>query len=178
MSDRRNRLAAAVMAGRLITDELKGRAEREELAALMTDEDIKQTPVRDAEGLDLGKATLCGGKEKAKVTDDRALLEWVTANRPDQLRPVVEPAYIKALLKAAEKEGVAVDEGTGEVIPGIELVETGAYVTVTPNQAARDRMSELIHDTGLLQLTTARRVVEAQAPIEFAGLDDEEASPW
>jgi hypothetical protein len=41
-------------------------------------------------------------------------------------------------------------------------------------------MSELIHDSGLLQLTKARRVV-AELPAEptysFEGLEDEE-SPW
>jgi len=181
MSDRRNALGVAIMAGKLIGDELKGKAEREELAKIMAAEDSKQTVVRDAEDTELGKATLCGGDDKAKVVDEQKLLAWVKANRPDQLCEIVEPAYIKALLKVADKEGVAVDETTGEAIPGIEIVETTAYVTVTPNATAKDRMAELIHDSGLLQLTKARRVVAELPPapvVPFEGLDDEEDSPW
>jgi hypothetical protein len=181
VSDRRNELAVAIMAGKLIADELKGTAERAEIAKLMADEDDKQKVVRDADGVELGKATLCGGKEKAKVTDELALLKWVQANRPDQIRSIVEPAYVKAVLKQADKDGAAVDEATGEVIPGIELVVTGSYVTVTPNETAKERMSELVHESGLLQLTKARRVVPElpQAPVvAFDGLDEEEPSPW
>jgi len=181
MSDRRNQLAVAVMAGKLITDHLKGDAEREELVQILAAEDSGRVPVRDADGVELGTATLCGGKEKAKVVDEDALLAWVKEHRPDQLRQVVEPAYVKALLKQADTEGAAADETTGEVIPGIEFVETNAYVSVKPNQLAKDRMGELVTESGLLQLTKARRVVEAApaAPtVAFEGLDDEEPSPW
>jgi hypothetical protein len=181
VSDRRNELAVAIMAGKLLTDGLKGTAERAELAELMAAEDRPKATVRDADDVELGTATLCGGKEKAKVVDELALLAWVKENRPDQLRSIVEPAYVKALLKIADAEGVAVDEETGEVIPGIELVETGTYVTVKPNDLARERMDALVAESGLLQLTKARRVVAELPAVEgpaFAGLDDEEASPW
>ncbi len=181
MSDRRNELAVAIMAGTLITGELKARSERAELVKIMAADDIQQAPVRDADGVELGKASLCGATAKAKVVDEEALLKWVKANRLDQLRTVVEPAYIKALLKLADAEGAAVDETTGEVIPGIEHVGGEPFVKVTPNALAKDRMSELIHESGLLQLTKARRVV-AELPPEptfaFEGLDDEEPSPW
>jgi len=181
MSDRRNALAVAVMAGKLITDELKGRAERAELVEILSGDDVQQAPVRDVDGVELGKVSLCGGTAKAKVVDEAALLRWVKANRSDQIREVVEPAFVRAVLKAAEAEGVAVDESTGEVIPGIEAVEGDPYVKVTPNATAKDRMAELIHESGLLGLTSARRVVEELPPaptFAFEGLDDEEPSPW
>lgn len=183
MTDRRNQLAVAIIAGKLIADGLKGEAEREELAQILAAEDSGRVPVRDADGIELGSATLCGGKgkKKAKVTDELALLRWVQKNRRDQIREVVEDAYVKALLKIANKEGVAVDETTGEVIPGIEFVESNAYVSVTPNSAAQERMAELIRESGLLQLTKARRVVEelpAAPTVAFDGLEDTEASPW
>jgi hypothetical protein len=181
VSDRKNQLATAILAGKLLADGLKGTAERAELAELMADDDDKQKPIRDAEGTELGTATLSGGKEQAKVTNEAELLEWVKVNRPDQLRQVVEPAYVKALLNAADKEGAAVDETTGEVIPGIEVETTKAFVNIRPNDLARERMAALVAESGLLQLTKARRVV-AEAPViegpAFAGLDDEEESPW
>lgn len=180
MTDRRNQLGVALVAGKLITDSLKGGAEREELAQILAADDTAKVPVRDADGVELGTAILCGGKDKAKVTDELALLAWVKENRPDQLRQIVEPAYIKALLKQADAEGAAADEETGEIIPGIEIVETGSYVSVKPNELARDRMAELIHDSGLLQLTKARRVVAELPPapvVAFEGLDEED-SPW
>jgi len=181
MTDRRNQLGVALIAGKLITDNLKGQAEREELAGILADDDTAKVPVRDADGVELGTATLCGGREKAKVVNEAALLAWVKEHRPDQLRQVVEPAYIKALLKQADTEGAAADETTGEVIPGIEFVESNAYVSVKPNDLARERMAELIHESGLLQLTKARRVVEelpAAPTVAFDGLEDTEASPW
>lgn len=185
MTERRNALAVAIMAGTLITSELKGRAERAELVEIMTADDVEQVPVRDADGVDLGKASLCAATARAKVVDEAALLAWVKARRPDQIREIVEPAYVKSLLKQFDAEGAAADEVTGEVIPGIEAVEGSPYVKVTPNGAARERMSELIHESGLLQLTTARRVVDPEpepAPMAktfvIEGLDDEEPAPW
>lgn len=178
MSDRRNELAVAVMAGKLITDQLKGRAERAELVEILADADVQQAPVRDVDGVDLGKVSLCGGAAKAKVVDEVALLRWVKKNRPDQIREVVEPAYIRALLKEVDAEGVAADEKTGEVIPGMELVQGEPFVKVTPNSVAKDRMGELVRESGLLQLTEARRVVAELPAITFDGLDDDEDSPW
>lgn len=181
MSDRKNRLAAAILAGKLLTDGLKGTTERAELAELMDDDDDKQKPIRDADGVELGTVTLTGGKEKATVTNEAALLEWVKVNRPDQLRSIVEPAYVKALLKQADKEGAAVDETTGEVIPGIDVETTNVSVSIRPNDLARERMGALVAESGLLQLTKARRVVAEMPAIEgpaFAGLDEEEESPW
>lgn len=183
MSDRRNALAVAIMAGTLITSELKSKDERAELLGIMTDDDVQQVPVRDADGVELGKASLCDATAKAKVVDEAALLAWVKENRPDQIRETVEPAYVKALLKAVDAEGVAADETTGEVIPGLELVDGKPFVKVTPNPVARDRMSELIGESGLLQLTKARRVVDVPEPdpvstFVIEGLDDEEPAPW
>lgn len=181
MSDRRNELAVAVMAGKLITDELKGRAERAELVEILAGADVQQAPVRDADGVELGKVSLCGGTAKAKVVDEAGLLRWVKANRPDQIREIVEPAYVRALLKEVDAEGAAVDQDTGEVIPGFELVQGEPFVKVTPNATSKDRMSALIHDSGLLQLTKARRVVAelpAEPSVTFEGLDDDEDMPW
>lgn len=177
---RRNDLAVAIMAGTLVSAELKLKAERSELVEIMSGEDIDKATVKDAEGNDLGTASLCDGKPKAKLVDEAALLTWVKKNRPEQVREIVEPAYIKALLKQFEADGDVADKTTGEAIPGFEMTEGSPYVRVTPNEAAKDRMADLVRDSGLLQLgaAPAAEQTERSEPFVIEGLDDEEPSPW
>jgi hypothetical protein len=180
MSDRRNELAVAIMASNLITGEMKARSERDELAEILENADVGAVPVRDADGVQLGTASLVGGKPTAKVIDEGAFLGWVKANHPDQVREIVDLAYRNKLMKAAESAGVGVDPSTGELIPGVEVGESKQYARVTPNTEARERIKGLIHKSGLLQLTEAAPIVEVRPEpvVGFAGLDDEEDSPW
>lgn len=178
MSRRRNELGVAIMAANLIATEMKARDERDELADLMKHQDIGAVPVRDADGTQLGTASLVGGKPKATVVDEAAFLGWVKANHPDQVREIVDLAYRTKLMKAAENAGDGIDPSTGELIPGIEVTEGRQYARVTPNGEARDRIKALIHRSGLLQLTEAAPVVEPRPEPEsvsgFAGLDDDD----
>jgi len=111
------------------------------------------------------KATLPGGMpigtvqrtEVAKRVDVNLdeLLPWVRRNRPDQILETVADAYIAHLVDVCKKRGVAVDETTGEIIPGVELRDGSSSFRVTPSKDGKayilQKLREL-SDIGILDL--------------------------
>lgn len=87
---------------------------------------------------DFGLVTYSRGKPTAVVTNERALLEWVRQRHPEMLLSRVNPAYIAALKRMAEREGVASDRDTGEVVPGIEIVNAGPGLRIVKDPDARE----------------------------------------
>jgi hypothetical protein len=75
-----------------------------------------------ADGTIVGAVTLAKAPVSASVTDPAAFLAWVMDNRPDEIVSTVRPSFQMAVLMAAKKRGVAVDQN-GEVIPGITVAE-------------------------------------------------------
>jgi hypothetical protein len=145
-------IAKRVVAAKLVGDEIKNieKAAKAELLKQMNDLGVRTLDVED-DGVKLAAISKAKGRTTATV-DESALLAWVKANRPDQIREVVEPAYINALKKLAEEHGAAVDEATGEVIPGIE-VETGdPTVSTRPTAEAKALMRDLLKGSSLLEL--------------------------
>lgn len=93
-----------------------------------------------------------------KVVDEMALLDWVRRNRPDELIEIVRPSFVEALKVSCREHGLPVDKTSGEVIPGIELVEGAAAYRPVVDEAARPmlraKLAELIAG-GLLELPSA-----------------------
>lgn len=83
------------------------------------------------------------------------LTAWVEKNRPDQLQTNVADAYLAHLMDQCKRLGHAVDETTGEIIPGIELVEGSSSFRITPSKEGREyilrKLAELA-DIGILDL--------------------------
>jgi hypothetical protein len=146
-------IAKRVVAAKLVGDEIKNieKAAKADLLEQMGDLGARTLDV-EADGVKLAVISKTAGKVAAKVVDEAALLKWVTANRPDQLRQVVHEAYVKSLLKSAAEQGDAVDEDTGEVIPGIEVTAGDPYVSARPTAEARARMKDLLAGSDLLEL--------------------------
>lgn len=150
-------LARTVMAAKLLTDLVKDMADsdRRALVDALASGDIERFTVRGADGTDLGKIVHVAGKPKAKVVDRAAFTAWVKANRPDQIREVVDAPYEKVVLKTATVEGIAVDTETGAAIPGIELVDSTGYISVRENDAARNIAKAAVVGHRLLSLGVA-----------------------
>lgn len=89
----------------------------------------------DHSNLVVGSVTYARGAASARVTDPGALLHWVKQNRPGEVVEKVRDSYLKALLITARKEGQAVDQRTGEVIPGIEVTAGDPVLKVVPEKA-------------------------------------------
>lgn len=107
---------------------------RIELRADMEPGDTKAATLDD--GTPLGKVSLTTGAKRPKVTDERALLEWVREHRPDEVVESVRSSFVNAMKESAKEYGAAVVESTGEVVPGIELCESDPYVMVRPASGA------------------------------------------
>lgn len=146
-------IAKRVVAAKLVGDEIKN-IEKDAKAELLEQMQALGVRTLDVEGDDdvkLAVVTKTAGRTTAKV-DESALLAWVKANRPDQLREVVAPAYIESLKKLAVEHGAAVDETTGEVIPGIEVDTSDPSVSTRPTADARALMRGLLKGSPLLEL--------------------------
>lgn len=111
------------------------------------------------------KATLPGGMPigtvqrtelaKSVNVNHTELLAWVRRNRPDQIEETVSPAYVAHLTAMCKTLGAAVDETTGEIIPGVELREGTSSFRVTPSDDGREyilRKLRELADIGILDL--------------------------
>lgn len=78
---------------------------------------------------DIGTVSLPVSKETVYVTDEQALVEWAKRDWPGEVVTVesIRPAFLKVLLEnvAVAAGEVAVDSGTGEIIPGLAVRVAG-----------------------------------------------------
>lgn len=75
------------------------------------------------------------------VTDMAAFTAWVAEHHPEEMvtpDPFVRASYLEYVKTSAKRNGKAIDERTGEVIPGIELRDGTAMYRVTPTDEGRD----------------------------------------
>lgn|GEM_PF-2068073 len=110
--------------------------------------------VTDAADNDMGTLTIGAPHWDAQVTNEAALLEWVTRNRPSEIVQMVRPAYINALKAQAEAnardpEGPGpypIDRDTGARIPGIEAARVPGTFTIRKTSEARQRATALLDE--------------------------------
>lgn len=107
------------------------------------------------DGTVIGAVAIGKPAETPVVTDDRALLAWVKANRPTEITESVNPAFVEVLKRQAKVHGHAFDHDTGEVIPGIGLRESSPSYRPTVDKTAvpllRQRLAEIVAG-GLFEL--------------------------
>lgn len=138
---------------------------KQDLAELMTVTDRKAVAVEfDGRVVKVGTVSFAEGKRaefKARVEDPGAFAEWAKAENPDavQLVPVVMPWFEQESLARAVY---------GEVIPGVEVVETEAgrpYISVRRDKsedAQAALMSALFADNAV----AARALLAIEPPVE------------
>lgn len=104
----------------------------------------------------LGAVTRTKISQSWAVVDDRALLEWAKRAHPEYVRTVtyVDERRIAALLDTAGQTSEPVDPETGEVIPGVELRQGGAYIRALPEPDVQKRITALV-ESGQLRLQDA-----------------------
>ena len=78
---------------------------------------------------DIGTVTLPVSKETIVVTDEAALVEWAKRDWPGEVVTVekIRPAFLRVLLEnvAVAAGEVAVDSGSGQIIPGLAVRPAG-----------------------------------------------------
>lgn len=180
-------LARAATAAKLVSDVVTdmAAADRAELQERMASDSMDSLTVKADNGSDLGKITYTPGAVKAEITDEAAFMAWVKANRPDQLRTIVDTEFRKAVVKKAAAEGDAFDPETGEVIPGITVSRSREYISVKPNATAKTMAKLALTDSRVLRLGSAPRaepmVVDTPSVDWGTELADDpwaESSPW
>lgn len=98
------------------------------------------------DGSRLGKVTKVRGRQTAAVVDEREFLTWVQTRYPTEIEPTVRPAFREKLLSSAKTHGLAVDETTGEVIPGIELTTGEPYISFRSERGSQELIAAHWHE--------------------------------
>lgn len=136
--------------------ELKDEARGELAAGLLPGDTI----AGKWDGRTVAKATMARGRARLVVTDEAALVEWLTANHPTELVVTINPAYLGALEERAKTLGFPVDSH-GEAVPGVALVEGDPYVSVRKEKGALGLVGEIMA-AGMLSLDG----IDAQQQLE------------
>ncbi|HEY9415038.1 MAG TPA: hypothetical protein VIQ30_09795, partial [Pseudonocardia sp.] len=93
---------------------------------------------------DIGTVSLPVSKESIHVTDEAALVEWAKRDWPGEVVTVekIRPAFLRVLLEsvAVAAGEVAVDSGSGEIIPGLAVRAGGTPLGLSfrPSTAAKE----------------------------------------
>lgn len=147
--------ARRAIAARLLEDAVKaeGKAAKLAIADAFAETGADRVRVTDDDGTDLGTVSRSRGRATAKVTDPDAFTAWVAAAHPEAIVTTVDPDWTARLLLSCKVSGDPVDPATGEVVPGVDLVEGAPSISARPTNAARDRMAALLAGTDLLGLT-------------------------
>lgn len=110
------------------------------------------------DGTVIGAVAIGKPAETPTVTDERALLAWVKANRPSEIVESVNPAFVEVLKRQAKAHGFAFVHDTGEVIPGVGLRTSSPSYRPTVDKdlvpMLRQRLAEIVAG-GLFELPAA-----------------------
>lgn len=111
---------------------------------------VERQGVTDAHGNRAGTIAWSEGRTTAKVTDAAALADWVAEHYPTEVHTVtvVRERFVQQMLDAAVAEGVAVDSGTGEVIPGIGVTTGEPFIRITEARTG-DKLGDRLLDLAL-----------------------------
>lgn len=108
------------------------------------------------DGTRVGKVRRNEQSVTAVVTDEPALKAWVEAHRPEEIvtTKTIRSSYLDYLKALVKQHGMAFDETTAEIIPGIEAVEGSASFVVTPSPEGRALVKAKLAELagGLLEL--------------------------
>lgn len=86
----------------------------------------------------LGYVVMTTGSTRFKVTNDDVFTQWVAEHHPEELVQAVRSSYRNKVLDDAKRFGQAVDVHSGELIPGVDVVQGAPYVTVKLAEDAGD----------------------------------------
>lgn len=145
-------LAVQAVALKVLADKVTERQAtvKAELQAALTIGDRKTAALAD--GTVVGSVTYAKGSNTAKVVDVHAFTEWVLANYPDEVVPLVRDSFKAVLLKGPQVDGQVIDDRTGEVVPGVEVSTSNAYIQTKPNADAIPALVQAIIANGMIAL--------------------------
>jgi hypothetical protein len=145
-------LAVQAVAMKVLADQVKARdiGVRRELQAALDVGDRKTATLDD--GTKVGAITYANGRVTARVNDEQAFTEWVLANYPDEVVPLVRSSFRDAILKATTGAGQPMTPDGNLDVPGVVLGASAPYLTVKPNPDAIPALVDAIRANQLLSL--------------------------
>jgi len=142
-------IAAEAVVFSLVADVAKTRKDeaRAELASRMGAETLAVKAV--ANGNDIGRASWVEGKSKLAVTHPGMFTAFVAENYPDEMLTYVNPAFQTSLLSNAVVVDGTVVDAQGLPIPGVQVRQSDAYVSVRKSAEARATVEALLNSGSL-----------------------------
>lgn len=144
---------------------------REELDAAARAEYAEQGTAPTWRLPDIGTVSLPVSKETIYVTDEAVLVEWAKRDWPGEVVTVekIRPAFLRVLLEtvAVAAGEVAVDAGSGEIIPGLAVRAGGTpqALSFRPSSAAKEVAAVgAQHLVESLEQSIGQPIVLAEAP--------------
>lgn len=110
-------------------------AERQRLGGELDPADRKAAQMA---GHKIGSVSKTLGRSSVRVSDMDALVAWVRDRYPTEIVETVRESYLSKLKDSAKRHGTAVDESTGEIVPGIQVAIGDPYITVRVDDTAAD----------------------------------------
>lgn len=98
-----------------------------DLLSSLDEGDAKAATLDD--GTRLGKVSVASGRQTPAVVNEQEFLTWVKNSYPSEITETVRESFRTKVLESAKTHGVAVDEKTGEVIPGVTLRVGNPYIS-------------------------------------------------
>lgn len=142
MADQRS-LTVQAVALKILSDRVAARRVEVNRALAESMVEGDRSSARLDSGVAVGAVTFTKGSSKARVVNETQLLQWVIAEHPDQIMQAIRPAYLAELLTVAVKHGEAVTQD-GEPFPGVQVVESGGYISVRPDTEKIPELLEAI----------------------------------
>lgn len=129
-----------------------------DLLPTLEDGDTKAARLDD--GSLLGKVSRAQGRQTPAVVDEAALLAWVRRTHPTEIAESVRPAYRDQLLASAKRHGQAVDETTGELVPGVELRTGNPYLSFRSQPGYEQAILDYLSTVDLRHLLESNEEVQ------------------
>lgn len=143
----RNAIELAVAT--LMADVIKEQRDnlRESLAKEFKEIGADSTKVK-IDDVTIGKISLVEPKPKAYIQDEYLFTQWVVENYPHEIMQVVREAFKKKILDMVEfdENGRCFLSETGEVVAGLNVKQTEAYVSTRFEKDGRENLANALRN--------------------------------
>lgn len=140
----KDELAKTVLAHKALKEFLAGKEDEAQGRLLAQMRKGDRIGVADDDDTDLGTAAYVSGSRTPRVVNETAFLDWVAANRPDEIietvTQTVRSSYKSVILGEVKEYGGHLTE-TGEIVPvpGVEIRQGDPYLSVKTTAEAKER---------------------------------------
>lgn len=94
----------------------------------------------------VAKCAIVTKSRKPFVADERAFIEWVSANHADEIVQTIRDSFKKYLMDSVVEgpDAAAVHPATGEIVPGLMFTASAPYVSTRFEKGGREAVIDAL----------------------------------